>query len=102
MPPVLHVAFFELMSGGQHDLLSRNLRTAVDECHHILQLISKTKCATRLIKRCASPDAARQRLVKQPAIEHRVECGVRSSDFDRAEKVVPVSQHFFKCRVDCS
>ena len=58
MPPVLHVAFFKLMSGGEHDLLSRNFRMAVDQRHNVLQLIAKTECTAGLVKSRASPDAA--------------------------------------------
>ena len=43
-----------------------------------------------------------KRLIKQPAIEHRVHRGVGSSDLDRAEQLVPVRQHFFKRVVDVS
>src|SRR5712691_575646 len=45
MPPVLHVAFFELMTTGEQNLLASNSRTAVDKRHYVLQLIAKTECA---------------------------------------------------------
>ena len=102
MPPVLHVAFLELVRSCEQDLFARDFRTAVDERHHVLQLIAETKRAARLIKRGARPDATRKCLVKQPAIEHRVERCIRRSHFDRAEQFVPVGQHFFKRCVDSS
>ncbi len=89
MPPVLHVAFFELVRGREQDLFTRDLRTAVDERHHVLQLIAKTVSAAGLIKSRARPDATRERLIQQPAVEHRVQGGVRRSHFDRAEQAHP-------------
>src|SRR5688572_1075103 len=102
MPPVLHVSFLKLMSSGKHDLLSRDFRMAVDERHHVLQLIAKTECATGLIKCSAGPDAARECLVKQPAVEHYVQRSVRSFYFDCSENAVPVTENFFKSCVDIS
>jgi len=45
MPPVLHVAFFELVLSRHHDLFARDVRTAIDERHHILQLIAEPESA---------------------------------------------------------
>src|ERR1051326_6242487 len=100
MPPVLHVAFFELMLARQHDLVACDLRPAVNNGHHVLQLIAKTISAARLIERGASPDATRKSLIDEPAIEHRVQRRVGRSYFDRAEQTVPVVQHLFKRGVD--
>ena len=46
MPPVLHVAFFKLVASGEQDLLARQGRTAVNQRHHVLQLIAETKGAS--------------------------------------------------------
>src|SRR5215204_1408473 len=100
MPPVLHVAFLELVCGSQDDLFARDVRTAVDKRHHVLQLIAKTESASGLIKGCSRPNAARKRLVEEPAVEHCVQRLVRRSDFDSSEEMVPVRQHLFKCCVD--
>ena len=45
VPPMLHIALFELMTAGNQYLLTRDRRTAVDEGHDVLQLVAKTKSA---------------------------------------------------------
>ena len=57
--------------------------------HHVLELIAKAVRAARLIKRRSRPDAAGQRLVEQPAVEHDVHAAIRRLDLHRAENVVP-------------
>ena len=73
---------------------------AVDQRHHVLQLIAKTERTAGLIKRRAGPDAARKRLIQKPAVEHCVQRRIGSSDFDRGEKFVPMTQYLFKRAVD--
>src|SRR5262245_57664551 len=58
VPPVLHVAFLELPARRPQDLRPRLLRRAVDEGHHVLQLIAETVGAAGLVERGAAPDAA--------------------------------------------
>ena len=65
MPPVLHVALLELARGGLQNHLPRNLRQAVDQCHHVLQLVAEAVRAARLIERRSSPHAATERLIQQ-------------------------------------
>ncbi len=96
MPPVLHVAFLKLVRRREQDLFARDLRTAVDERHHVLQLIAKTERAARLVERRTRPNATRKRLIQEPAIEHRIQRGVRRSHFNRAEQFIPMDQHFLK------
>ncbi len=96
MPPVLHVAFLKLMTAGKQNLFASNRGTAIDQGHHVLQLIAKPKRTARLIESRARPNAARQGLVKQPAVEHRIHRRVRRSDLYRAEQIVPMRQDFFK------
>src|SRR6476660_6921961 len=63
MPPMLNISFLELMRGRQKNLRSGNFRLCVDQRHYILQLVTKTERAARLIKSRASPNTARQRLI---------------------------------------
>ena len=58
--------------------------------HHVLELVAKPVGAAGLIERRARPDAAGQRLVEQPAVEHDVHGAVGRPHLDRAEHVVPV------------
>ena len=99
---MLHVAFLELMTAREQNLFARNVRKAVDQRHYVLQLIAKTKRAARLIERSAGPDAARQRLIEQPTIEHRIHGLVGGSDFNRTQNLIPVVQHILERRVDSS
>ena len=48
-------------------------RRAHGERHHVLELIAEAVRAARLVERRARPDAARERLVEQPAVEQQVE-----------------------------
>ena len=70
MPPVLHVAFDELARGGAQQVLARDAGVATLKRHHILELVAETIGAAQLIERGARPDAARERLIEQPAIQH--------------------------------
>src|SRR6266496_5155283 len=102
MPPMLHVAFFELVAAGEKDLFAGDGRAAIDERHHVLQLIAEAKCSSGLMEGRTRPDAARQSLIKQPAVQHCVHCRIRSLYFNRAEKIIPVCEDAFKRLVDVS
>ena len=45
VPPVQHVALFELAGGRAQDLCARNLRARINQRHDILQLIAEAKGA---------------------------------------------------------
>ena len=51
--------------------------------HHVLQLIAEAERAARLVIAGARPDAARQRLIEQPAVHQHVERIVRRAHLDR-------------------
>src|SRR2546426_4773 len=72
VPPVQHVTLWELSRGGTQNLRARYLRLRVNQRHHVLQLIAKTKRAARLIESRSSADAARQRLIEQPTIDQSI------------------------------
>ena len=89
MPPVLHVALDELPRGRAQDVFARELRCGMHERHHILELVAESEGTARLVKGRASPDAAAQRLVEQPAIEQEIGGGLGRLHLDRAEEIVP-------------
>src|ERR1700752_41840 len=96
MPPVLDVAFLKLVFGREQDLFTRNVGTAVNKGHDVLQLIAETKRTSRLVKRSPCAHATRKRLEEQPAIKHCVECQVGSFDFYGAKQQVPATDDFLE------
>ena len=58
MPPVLDVAFKELARGGTKQMLAGQRRFGMHERHYVLQLITKTVGAARLVKSRAAPEPA--------------------------------------------
>ena len=70
MPPMLHVAFAELMRRGAQQMLARQRRFGMHQRHHILQLVAEAKCAAGLIKASAAPETAAQGLIQEPAVGH--------------------------------
>ena len=67
-----------------------NLRSGSDERHAVLQLVAKAVGAARLIERRAGPDAAGERLIEQPAVQHDVHRPIGRLHLDRAEHILPV------------
>ena len=67
----------------------RQFRRGMDQRHHVLQLVAEAKRAARLIESRTAPDAARQALIQQPAIQQQVHGGIRRADLHRAEQIVP-------------
>ena len=63
MPPMLNISFRELTGRAQEQVLAHEVRSGVDEGHHVLQLIAKTEGAPRLVVSASRPEAARQGLV---------------------------------------
>src|SRR6266568_2252121 len=71
-PPMLNIAFDELPSGGAQEMFSRHRRSRQRKCRSVLKLVAETISAARLIKRRSRPQAAGERLIEQPAVEHDV------------------------------
>src|SRR2546423_6362629 len=90
MPPVLYIAFFELVCSGACKLRARNVWSRIDERHYILQLISETVSAARLVKSCARQHATRQCLIGQPTIEDCIHRGVWRMDFYGFKYFIPM------------
>src|ERR1700683_763131 len=93
MPPMLHVPFGELMSGGAQQLLPRDRSFRYGEGHHVLELIAETVGATQLIEGCACPHAAGKSLIEQPAIQNYVHTLIGCVYLHGAERVVPLSKN---------
>ena len=87
---MLHVALDELPAGAQQQVLAQQARLGVDQRHDVLQLVAETERAPRLVEAAAPPDAARERLVRQPPVRQHVEGRVRRFDLDGAERALPV------------
>ena len=79
---------------------AREVRRGQQEREHVLQLIPEPERAARLIERRASPDAAGQRLVEEPVVEHQIHRAVGCGDLHRAEQRSPEAPHIVECRGD--
>ena len=73
MPPVLHVAVAELMRRAAQQVLAGEARLGMKQRHDVLQLVAEAESAARLVVAAAPPEAARQRLVQEPAVRQQVE-----------------------------
>ena len=96
MPPVLDVALAELPRRRQQQVLPRERRFRVHQCHHVLELVAEPERAARLIEAAAPPHPARHGLIEQPAVGERVESWVGCFDLDGPERVVPELPHAFE------
>src|SRR5438876_4436104 len=100
MPPVLDIAFHELSRGRAQNVVAREVGRGVHEGHHILQLVAEAVSAARLIKGRATPDAAAESLVNQPAVEQKIRGNLGCFYFDRAQEPVPPMAGFLECSFD--
>src|SRR5690606_8874798 len=71
-PPMLNVAFAELSTGRTQEMASRLFGFCMSQGHSVLKLVAKTVGPACLIESRARPNAAGERLVQEPAIEHDV------------------------------
>src|SRR6476659_5476031 len=94
VPPVQHVTLFELMGSRVENMRTDEIGPRVDKSHRILQLVTEPKCSAGLIKRGASPEAARKRLIKQPAIQQQIHARVRGLDLSLLKNIIP---EFIQC-----
>ena len=89
MPPVLNVAFDKLPRGRAQQMLARDFAVGDAQRHHVLELVAETVRAAQLIKRRARPDAARQRLIEQPAIHQHIHGRIGRGDLHGARACRP-------------
>ena len=93
VPPVLHVPFDELPAGGPQQVRACDRGRGMAERQHVLDLIAEAEGAARLEVPRARVDAARQRLVQQPRVHHRVERVVGRPHLHRIQQACPVRFH---------
>ena len=96
MPPMLHVAFAELMRGGAQEMLAGEGRLGMHQRHHILQLVAEAERSAGLVEPGASPQAAAQGLIQQPAVGHHVNGGIGGFDLHGAERSIPILPDAFE------
>ena len=68
-------------------MIANPLWFGVNQRHHVLQLIAEPEGAPRLIVAATRPDAARQRLIDQPAVDQQIHSGIRRLDLHGAERM---------------
>ena len=87
-PPMLNVAFDELPGGGAQEMAPRLVRRGEGQRHAVLKLVAEAVGAARLIEGGARQDAAGERLIEQPAVQHDVHGAVGRLDLDRARAML--------------
>jgi hypothetical protein len=93
---MLDISFPELTGCAKEELLTHQAWLGVDNGHHVLQLVSETKRATRLIVSAPSPKTARESLIQEPSVGQHVERRVGCFHLDCAESMLPVLPHRFE------
>ena len=96
MPPMLHVAFAELMGGGAEQMRAREGRLGMHQRQDVLQLVAESVSAAGLVESRPAPEPAAQGLVEQPAVRHDVHRGVGRIHVYGAERAVPVVPDSFQ------
>src|SRR5438045_758812 len=99
MPPMLNIPFVELMRGSAQDMLAGEGGLGKDEGHDILKLVAKAISTSRLIESGTSPDAATERLIKQPAIGEEIYRRIRRFNVHGTESPIPMFPNFFESGV---
>src|SRR5437667_5830865 len=96
VPPMLDVAFAELVSGSPQQMLARQARFGMDQRHYVLQLVAETIRAAGLIEARSPPKPAAQRLIQQPAVGHHIYGRIGRFDVHSAEGAVPITPNAFQ------
>ena len=99
-PPMLHIALGKLARSGAQDLIAQQLGLRQPQRHRVLQLIAESIGAAGLVEAGASPGAAGQRLIEQPAIHHDVERTVWRLDLHVSRELFPMRTHRIEYRLD--
>ena len=104
MPPVLNIAFAELPRGGPQQMRADKIGPCHCERQHVLELVTESVRTSALVERGAAPDATRERLIQQPAVEQQVHRRVRRCHLHCAQYPVPQFLDFAQRRtnVDCT
>ena len=96
MPPMLHIAFAELMRGGAEQMLAGEGRFGMHQRHHVLQLVAEPVGAAGLIKPRPAPEPAAQGLIQQPAVRHHIHGRIGRVHVHRAERPIPIFPDAFE------
>jgi len=73
MPPMLHVAFYELPCGGAQQLLAQARAFRNRQRHRVLELIAKAERTACLIEARARPQPTGECLVEKPAVDENIQ-----------------------------
>ena len=68
--------------------------------HPVLELVAEAIGATRLVEGRARHDAAAERLIEQPAVQHHIHRSIGRLDLDGAEDVIPFLLDLLQHRVE--
>src|SRR4029077_20044611 len=93
MPPMLDVTLDELVRGRAQQMLARHCAFCQGQGHHILELVAEAISSAQLIERRASPNAAAERLIQEPTIQHQIQIVFGCGDLNRTENVVPSANY---------
>ena len=97
---MLNIALDELATRGAQQLRSRQIGSRGQQRRDILQLVAKAVGAARLVEGRSRPDAAGQRLIEQPAVEHDVERAIGRPHLNHAQHRLPVALHIIEHGVE--
>ena len=93
VPPVLDVAFDELVAGRPQQVLAGEVRPGERERHRVLELVAEAERPAGLVVAGPRPQPAAQVLVEEPAVHQQVEGVVRGAHLHRVERPVPRPTH---------
>ena len=91
VPPVLDVSLLELPRRGPQQVGARQLAPRDRERHGVLELVAKSPRAPCLVEGRTRPEAAGERLIKEPAVQHQVHRPVGRADLKGGERVFPLA-----------
>ena len=97
---MLNVTLDKLARSCAQQMFASHASLCDAQRHHVLELIAEAVRAAQLIKSCARPYAAAQRLIEQPAIEQQVHARIGRRDLHCAEHVVPASSHLAQSLIE--
>ena len=99
-PPMLDVALGELAAGRADQMFSRQQGADRGQRHAVLQLVAESVGAAGLIEAGPRPEAAGERLIEQPAVQHDVHRAVGGLHLNGPEDVLPMAAHLVQHGVE--
>ena len=82
-------------------MFAQEVGLGVQQRHRVLQLIAETEGAPWLVVSVPRPEAARERLVRQPAVGQDIQGRVGGFHMHGAERALPVLPHRFERTMRC-